>query len=192
MSAGDFYSLLFRMKHIDRWGLMRTVFKENLAEHSMEVAVLAHALATIGNVKLGKTHDCEHIALASLFHDMNEILTGDLPTPVKYYNDDIRTAYKKIEETSREKMLSLLDEDLQESYRQALQVTPEQELLIKAADRLCAYLKCADEIKHANNDFSNALQSTRQSLEQMECPELKYFIEHYLSCFEKTLDQITL
>ncbi len=192
MKQSDFYSLLFRMKNINRWGLMRNTVNENLSEHSMEAAVLSHALALIGNRKFQKNHDAEKIAVAALFHDMNEILTGDLPTPVKYYNEAIRTAYKALEEHSCEKMLSLLDEDLRPEYEKLLSLNEEEQGLIKCADRLCAYIKCRDELRRGNPDFASAAQSVWDWLCACPCEELKYFMEHYLPSFEKNLDQITL
>ena len=192
MNPSDFYALLFRMKNINRWGLMRNTVNENLSEHSMEVAVIAHALALIGNRKFQRKHDAERIAVAALFHDMNEILTGDLPTPVKYYNDAIRTAYKAIEEHSCEKMLSLLEEELRPDYEALLSLSEAEHALIKCADRLCAYIKCRDELRRGNNDFASASQSVWEWLTACKQEELQYFIENYLPSFEKTLDQITL
>ncbi|MBQ9545648.1 MAG: 5'-deoxynucleotidase [Clostridia bacterium] len=192
MNNGDFYSLLFRMKYINRWGLMKNSRNENLMEHSMEVALISHALALIGNTKLKKSHDAEHIAAAALFHDMNEILTGDLPTPVKYSNEALRKAYKDIEDRSKERILSLLDEDMLAEYEKTLTVTDEEKKLIKAADRLCAYIKCLDELKNSNPDFASAERSIKSDLEAFDCEELKIFMADYLGSFEKTLDQITL
>lgn len=192
MKNGDFYSLIFRMKYIDRWGLMHSTVKESLSEHSLEVAVLSHALALIGNTKFGKSYRAEHIALAALFHDMNEILTGDLPTPVKYYNEAIRSAYKAIEDSARDKMLSLLDEDLKGEYEKAFVLDEKEKQLIKCADRLCALIKCNEELRLSNSDFASAAESIRASLKTMECPELSYFMEHCLPSFGKTLDQITM
>ncbi len=192
MNNGDFYSLIFRMKHITRWGLMHNTVRENLSEHSMEVAVLSHALALIGNTKFHKHYDADRIAVAALFHDMNEILTGDLPTPVKYYNEAIRSAYKAIEESSREKMLSLLDEELKQEYEKSFLLTEEERVLIKGADRLCAYIKCTDELRLSNPDFTSAAASIKETLDANPSEELAYFIRHCLPSFEKTLDQITL
>ncbi len=192
MNNGDFYSLLFRMKYINRWGLMRNIINENLMEHSMEVALIAHSLALIGNTKLGKRHDSAKIAAAALYHDMNEILTGDLPTPVKYSNEAMKTAYKEIENRSRERILSLLDDDMRAEYEKTLNVTETEKQLIKAADRLCAYIKCLDELKNGNRDFASAERSIRADLEMSGCEELKIFMTDCLDSFEKTLDQITL
>lgn len=192
MGSGDFYSIIFRMRFINRWGLMRNTQSENLMEHSMEVALIAHGLAVIGNVKFGADHDCDRIATAALFHDMNEILTGDLPTPVKYYNDAIRTAYKDIEKQSTDKLLSLLEDDLRAEYEKALDVTPEEKKLIKAADRLCAYIKCLDEISRCNRDFESAQRSIKADLDSFDCPELNWFLANCLDSFSKTLDQVTL
>ena len=191
MNNGDFYSLIFRMKYINRWGLMRSVRSENLMEHSMEVALIAHALALIGNTKLKKNHDAEHVAAAAMFHDMNEILTGDLPTPVKYSNEAMKTAYKEIESRSTDRLLSLLDGEMRAQYEKTLSVTDEEKKLIKAADRLCAYIKCLDELKNSNPDFASAARSVKSDLDGFDCDELKYFMSECLGSFEKTLDQIT-
>ena len=189
---GDFYALLFRMKNIERWGLMHNTRPENLSEHSMECAVLAHALALIGNRHFGKHYDANRLLCAALFHDMNEVLTGDLPTPVKYYNDDIKKSYKEIERISFEKMLSLLDDETAEDYRALLALSPEEKRIVKGADKLCAYIKCVQELERGNREFQSACRYNETSLKEFGSPEVDFFMEHCLSSFAKNLDEVSL
>ena len=191
-NSGDFYSLLFQMKNITRWGLMYNTRSENLSEHSMECAVLAHALALIGNRHFGKKLDPNRLLAAALFHDMNEVLTGDLPTPVKYYNESIKESYKEIEKISQEKMLSLLDEDTAGVYSALLSLSPEEKRIVKGADKLCAYIKCLQELERGNREFSSACTYNRQSLQEMQLPEVDFFLEHYVSSFTKNIDEVSL
>ncbi len=189
---GDFYALLFQMKNIARWGLMYNTRQENLSEHSLECAVISHALALIGNRHFGKDLDPNRILAAALFHDMNEVLTGDLPTPIKYYNDGIKESYKEIERISQEKMLSLLDMDTAEEYKSLLTLTPEEKKIVKGADKLCAYIKCLQELERGNREFSSAATYNKASLEEMKMPEVDFFLSHYISSFTKNIDEVTL
>lgn len=189
---GDFYALLFRMKNITRWGLMYNTRSENLSEHSMECAVLAHALALIANQKFGKKISSERVLSAALFHDMNEVLTGDLPTPVKYYNESIKDSYKEIERISLDKMLSLLDEDMRASYEELLTLSSEEERIVKGADKLCAYIKCLQELDRGNTEFSSARIANEEGLRALKMPEVDYFLEHYVSSFTKNIDEVRL
>jgi 5'-deoxynucleotidase len=189
---GDFYSLLFQMKNIIRWGLMYNTRSENLSEHSMECAIIAHALALIGNRTCPGKYDPNRILAAALFHDMNEVLTGDLPTPIKYYNEKIKESYKDIERISLEKMLSLLDEETAKEYRALLELTPEEQKLIKGADKLCAYIKCLQELERGNREFASACEYNRLSLIQMQLPEVDFFLEHYIASFTKNIDEVSL
>lgn len=189
---GDFYALLFRMKNIERWGLMHNTRTENLSEHSMETAVLAHALALIGNRQFGKCYDPQRLLSAALYHDMNEVLTGDLPTPVKYYNDDIKRSYKEIEKTSLDKMLSLLDDETAKEYRALLELSPEEKRIVKGADKLCAYIKCLQELDRGNREFQTAAAYNERSLREFGLPEVDYFVEHCLPSFTKNLDEVGL
>lgn len=191
-SPGDFYAMLFRMKDIDRWGLMYNTKTETLAEHSMQCALLAHALAEIGVHKFGRTYSPERICTAALLHDMSEILTGDLPTPVKYYNEEIRSAYKKIESAAEERLLSALDEDTRADYKALLDLNPEEKAVVKAADKLCAYLKCLQEESRSNPEFASAKETLAKTLDASRVEELQYFREQYLASFTKNLDEITL
>lgn len=189
---GDFYALLFRMKNIERWGLMYNTRPENLSEHSMECAVLTHALALIGNRIFKKQYDPKRLLSAALFHDMNEVLTGDLPTPIKYYNDGIKRSYKEIESISLEKMLSLLDEETASAYRELAELSEEEQHLIKGADKLCAYIKCLCEIERGNREFASARMYNEKALHDMKSEEVEYFLDNYLPSFTKNIDEVSL
>ncbi|MBQ3866278.1 MAG: 5'-deoxynucleotidase [Clostridia bacterium] len=180
------------MKNILRWGLMYNSRPENLSEHSMECAVLAHALALIGNERFGKSFDPLRLLAAGLYHDMNEVLTGDLPTPVKYYNDDIRRSYKEIEAVSEEKMLSLLDDGMRASYEELLRLTPEEKKIVKGADKLCAYVKCLTELQRGNREFASACRVNEEGLRAFGSEEVDYFMEHLLPSFTKNIDEVSL
>jgi 5'-deoxynucleotidase len=190
--TGEFYALLFRAKNINRWGMMRNMFPENLAAHSWETAVMSHALALIGNKELHKSYNVERIVMFALYHDVTEILTGDLPTPIKYYNDDIRVAYKNIEAKAEDKLFSLLRSDFKETLDETLALPSEEAAVVKAADKLCALIKCLDELSVSNREFTAAEKTIRRSLEECGSEEAKYFMEHYLASFEKPIDDITL
>ena len=190
--TGEFYALLFRSKNINRWGMMRNMFPENLSSHSWETAVLTHALALIGNREFSKSYNVEKLVLFALYHDVSEILTGDLPTPVKYYNEDIKTAYKKIEQKAEEKILSLLRDDFKSDFERLQSLTAEEHKIVKSADKLCAYIKCLDELSASNREFSAAEKTIKESLDASDCDEARYFVNYYLSAFEKPLDDITI
>ena len=194
MSNNTFFPLAFRMKYINRWGLMRNTQNENLLEHSSECAMLAHALALIGNTYFGKAYNADKIAVKALYHDISEIFTGDLPTPVKYHNTYISESYKDIEKSASGKLISKLPDKLKSEYESALDHESEEseKIIIKAADKLCALIKCVDEISNGNREFLQAEKSTRDSVNKMalSCPELAYFAEHFLPEFEKSLDEL--
>ena len=188
----NFFALLARMKYIDRWGLMRNTQTENIQEHSHQVAVLSHALALIGREKFGSTVDPGKAAIAGLYHDASEILTGDLPTPVKYDNPAIKEAYKAVERVAADKLLSLLPQELRGEFAPYVreELDPELLAIVKAADKLSAHIKCLEEVKAGNNEFTLASEQTRKALEQMDLPALDYFMEHFLPGFELTLDEL--
>ena len=193
MHNGDFYALLFQMKNIARWGLMYNTRTENLSEHSMECAVLAHALALIGNAKFQKKYDANRILSAALYHDMNEVLTGDLPTPVKYYNEEIKRSYKEIEGIANKKLISMLPEALQEDYRALIEVPADsyEHILVKAADKISAYIKCIEELRSGNREFSKAESALKKEIDAyLQYPEVAYFCETFLDTFTKTLDEL--
>ena len=190
--ANEFYALLGRMKYITRWGLMRNTFSENIQEHSHQVAVLAHALALIRRdiLKL-PTPDPDKCAVAALYHDASEILTGDMPTPIKYYNPDIKVAYKQVERIAGERLLSMLPEALRESYRDyVMEDVGDMLPIVKAADKLSAYIKCVEEQKAGNTEFDSAEKATMQAMKAMNRPELDWFIDNCLEPFKWNIDQL--
>ena len=190
--ANEFYALLGRMRYITRWGLMRNTFSENIQEHSHQVAVLAHALALIRrDILCLPGPDPDKCAVAALYHDASEILTGDLPTPIKYYNPHIKDAYKQVERIAGERLLQMLPQQLRDSYEHLVleddtQVTP----IVKAADKLSAYIKCVEEQKAGNTEFDSAEIATMQAMKNMNSPELTWFIENCLEPFRLNLDQL--
>ena len=190
--ANEFYALLGRMRYITRWGLMRNTFSENIQEHSHQVAVLAHALALIRREILGLPGpDPDRCAVAALYHDASEILMGDLPTPIKYYNPDIKEAYKQVEHIAGNRLLQMLPPQLRECYAPLVLESDEEVLpIVKAADKLSAHIKCLEEQKAGNTEFDSAARQTRQALEQAELPELSWFLEHCLEPFTLNLDQL--
>ena len=190
--ANEFYALLGRMRYITRWGLMRNTFSENISEHSHMTAVLAHALALIRRdiLKLPGP-DPNRCAVAALYHDASEILTGDLPTPIKYYNPDIKTAYKQVERIAGERLLEMLPAELRSSYAPlVLEDDRELEPIVKAADKLSAHIKCLEEQKAGNTEFDTAAKQTWEAMRAMELPELDWFMENCLTPFSLNLDQL--
>ena len=188
----EFYALLGRMRYITRWGLMRNTFSENIQEHSHQVAVLAHALALIRKEILHLPGpDPDRCAVAALYHDASETLTGDLPTPIKYYNPDIMASYKQVERVAAQRLLDMLPPELVDSY-QHLILEDDAELLpiVKAADKLSAYIKCVEEQKAGNTEFDTALVQTLDSLRATDLPELQWFMEHCLEAFTLNIDQL--
>lgn len=187
----SFFAMLSRMRYINRWGLMRNTFQENIQEHSHQVAVLAHALAVIQNRFFGGQVDPGAVAVAALYHDASEILTGDMPTPIKYDNPDIQAAYKQVEAVAEQKLLSMLPQELRCDFDQAVTIPdPEVHALVKAADKLSAYIKCVEELKAGNTEFKKAKEQTYAALCQNPIPALGYFMEHFLPGFELTLDEL--
>ena len=187
----SFFAYIARMKYIVRWGLMRNTVQENIQEHSHMVAVLAHALAVIRRDTFGGTVDPGHVAAVALYHDAPEIFTGDLPTPVKYANDTIRDAYKAVEENAAHRLTAMLPAEMRPAYTQLLSESdPEVATLVKAADKLSAYIKCVEEQKAGNTEFDSAAAATLQSMQEMDMPELDWFLEHCLEPFTKNLDQL--
>ena len=190
--ANEFYALLGRMRNITRWGLMRNTFSENIQEHSHQVAVLAHALALIRREILHLPGpDPEKCAVAALYHDASEILTGDMPTPIKYYNPELRNAYKAVEKVAGNKLLDMLPQELRSSYEAyVLESDRELEPIVKAADKLAAHIKCLEEQKAGNTEFDSAARQTWEAMMSMNLPELDWFTEHCLGAFSLNLDQL--
>mgnify|MGYP000764680260 CR=1 FL=1 len=189
--GSHFFAYLSRMRFIQRWSLMRNSYTENIQEHSHQTAVLAHALAVLRNERFGGQVDVGAVAVAALYHDAGEILTGDMPTPIKYYNPGIREAYKAVEQVAEDKLLSMLPEDLRPAYEDALRpADPEIEQMVRAADKLSAHIKCLEELKAGNGEFRAAAEQTRAVLDKMDLPELRYFCENFLGSFALTLDEM--
>ncbi len=187
----SFFALIFRQRYIVRWGLMRNIHSENLAEHSAQVAMLAHVMAKIGNKRLGKNYDIEKITVSALYHDATEIYTGDMPTPIKYYNKITRDNYAEIEENAKNQLLSHLPEYLRDDFDDILSEDDEEtHRIVKAADKLCAYIKCVEELKCGNSEFSDAAKTTFKALKDYNCPALDIFMEEFLPSFEMTLDEL--
>lgn len=185
-----FYAMLFRMKYIDRWALMRNTRKETLAEHTLETAFIAHALAVIHNKRFGGNVDADKAAVTALFHDAPEIITGDLPTPIKYYNSEIKNAYKEIEQAASDRLLDLLPEDLRPDFESAFDPDDaELCLIVKAADKLSALIKCRDELSFGNRDFSTAEMATVESVKALNLPAANVFLEEFLESFSLPLDE---
>ncbi len=188
----NFFAFASRIKYINRWALMRNTTYETLSQHSYEVATLAHALAVIGNRRLGKSYDAARAALLGLYHDTPEIITGDMPTPVKYYSPDMREAFATVERHAGDRLLSMLPADLRPDYQSLLSEEGEAELhkLVKAADKLSAYIKCIEERKAGNTEFSAAEKSTEKALRALDCPELQIFTEEFLPAYSLPLDKL--
>ena len=186
-----FFAYISRMRYIPRWALMRNSFSENVQEHSHMVAVLAHALAVIRNEVFGGNIDAGQVAVYALYHDATEIITGDMPTPIKYYNPEIKNSYKKVERVAADKLISLLPEALRDTYRPVLYEQDEDiRRLVKAADKLSAYIKCIEELKAGNHEFKRAAEQTYRALADMRLPELDYFLAYCLDSFSMTLDEL--
>lgn len=179
------------MRYIERWGLMRSSIPENVQEHSHMVAVLAHALGVIRRDVFRESCDTGTLVCAALYHDAPEILTGDMPTPIKYFNPEIREAYRKVEEVADQKLLAMLPPELRPIYENILRpADAEVEELVKAADKLSAHIKCLEELKAGNEEFRQAARQTAEALESYDMPELRYFREHFLGSFQLTLDEM--
>ena len=193
MDTYGFFAMMARLKWIDRWALMRNSSDENLSEHSLEAAMIAHALCVIGNERFGRKLNADRAAVIGMFHDVSEILTGDMPTPVKYFNRKIRSAYKDIEQDANTRLLNLLPEDLRTQYTDVLDPGDDysqEKLMVKGADKLSAYIKCIEERKAGNREFESAERSTLAALHEMNLPEVETFLEEFIPAYEKTLDEI--
>ena len=191
--SSSFFALLSRMKYINRWALMRNAHEENLSEHSLDVAIIAHALVLLHNKRFEGNLNPERVTVLALFHDAPEILTGDMPTPVKYYNEQVRDAYRAVEENACQTIISMLPDDLKDEYKDFFFPSEKDSALwkfVKAADKICALIKCIEEKKAGNTEFNMASESTLRSIKEMNLPEANCFIEEFLPDFEKTLDEL--
>ncbi len=187
-----FFAKISRMKYINRWSLMRNTVTENIAEHSLEVGMIAHALGVIGNTVFGKQIDCNRLAVLALYHDATEIITGDMPTPVKYYAPEIRDAYKHVERVAAKSLLSKLPEELTGAYRSVLlpeEADAELWKYVKAADKLSAYIKCIEETTMGNEDFKKAKETISETVRNMQMEEVDYFTEQFLPAYSLTVDE---
>jgi len=192
MKNNHFFAMLSRMKFINRWGLMRNTKSENICEHSLEVAFIAHALGIINNQEYNGNMNAERLAILGMYHDVTEIVTGDMPTPVKYYNPIIRNAYKEVENVAKDALLSGLPEKMRKEYGSVLMETAEEEELwkyVKAADKISALVKCIEEKRMGNTDFEKAEISILNAIEKMDMPEVKYFMENFIPAYKLTLDE---
>lgn len=187
-----FFAFLNRMKYIKRWSLMRSVREENIMEHSQSVAVIAHALALINNKEFGGDVDVNKVVLLAQYHEVGEVITGDLPTPIKYFNPEIKNAYKDLEKNASERLLSMLPESLQSEYKQYIipDENTEEYKLVKCADRLAAYLKCVEEVKAGNSEFKKAKSSIGSELKNLKRPEVDYYLKEFAPAFDLTLDEL--
>lgn len=190
----NFFAMVNRMKLINRWALMRNTATENIAEHSHSVAVIAHALCIIGNEKFGKGYDAERCAVLALYHDTTEVITGDMPTPVKYYNDNIKSVYKDVEATAGKRLLNMLPEELRKNYTSLFEKQAEDEELwkiVKAADKIDALIKCIEESRMGNREFDKALEAQQKIIDEIDMPEVEYFKTEFLPAYYLTLDEHT-
>ncbi|MCI8334485.1 MAG: 5'-deoxynucleotidase [Lachnospiraceae bacterium] len=190
----SFFAMMSRMKYIERWALMRNSRSENLSEHSLEVSMIAHALAVIGNTFLGKELDAKKAALLGIYHDATEIITGDMPTPIKYYNAQIKNTYKDIEKKASKTLLDMLPEEMQASYRAVFEKQQEDAYLwklVKAADKLSAYIKCVEEEQAGNREFIRAKEMTLNHIRSMGVEETTLFLEYFMDSYGKNLDELT-
>lgn len=189
----NFFAYMARMKLIKRWSLMKANDRENIAEHSAQTAQIAHAIAVIKNRLYGGSINADKITTLALYHEAAEVITGDLPTPIKYYNPKIRTAFKEIEGVANEKLLSMLPDVLTEDYRDIIIQAEDtyEHVLVKAADKISAYIKCIEEMRSGNREFAKAELSLKKEVESyFDYPEVKYFCEKFLPSFKKTLDEL--
>lgn len=186
-----FFAYLSRMKFIKRWGLMHNTYVENVQEHSLRVAQIAHALALIRNRRFEGSVNPDRVTVLALYHDAGEVLTGDLPSPIKYFNPEIQKAYHTIEASAAEKLIDMVPDELSEDFRSVLLPSDDEHVrIVKAADKLCAYIKCLEEMAAGNREFSKAEQSLRKAVEELELPEVEYFLETFVPSFRLTLDEL--
>lgn len=193
-NQSHFFAHLSRLKLISRWPLMRNVRTENVSEHSLQVAFVAHALAIIKNRKFNGNVNPERVALLAMYHDASEVLTGDMPTPIKYYNPQIAHEYKKIEKVAQQKLIEMLPPELQNDFRPLLDehyYTEGEKLVVKQADALCAYLKCLEELSAGNNEFKLAKARLEKTLDMRSSPEMEYFMKVFIPSFSLSLDEIS-
>ena len=186
----DFFAYLSRMKYIKRWSLMRSTEEENIMEHSLQVAMIAHCLCVIKNIYYGGTLNADRIAVLAMYHESSEVITGDLPTPIKYSNPTISAAYKHLEKLADEKLLSMLPTKMKEYYTDIIKPNDEEYKIVKMADKISAYLKCIDELKSGNKEFLKAKEAQLTDIESNITPEARYFLDNFAPSFDRTLDEL--
>lgn len=192
-TPSHFFAYLSRMRFIRRWGLMRNTSEENIQEHSLQTVFIAHALALIATRVFHREVNAERVMALAAFHEVGEVITGDLPSPIKYHDPELRTAYARIERSANERLLQMLPQELREAYCPLLLTGEGEEehlRLVKAADKLCAYLKCVEELKGGNQEFSKAKDAIERQLEEFDLPEVTYFLERFAPSFSLTLDEL--
>lgn len=188
-----FFSFMAKMKHIKRWGLMRNTREENIQEHSLQTAMIAHALALIKNKYYGGEADAEHVMALAVFHEAGEVITGDLATPIKYFNPEIKKAYKEIEQVAEQKLIGMLPEKLRKEYTDLIldrEKDEESYQIVKAADKICAYLKCVEELSAGNKEFGKAKATLKKTIEGLNMKEVKFFMKEFVPSFDLTLDEL--
>ena len=189
----NFFAYISRMKYINRWALMRNTYAENIQEHSLEVSIIANALAIIRNEKFGGSVNVERVTLAGMYHDCSEIITGDMPTPVKYHNADIKESYKKIENLAKSNLISMLPDFMSKEiggYINQDKLTDEEKNIVKVADKLSGYIKCIEEEKAGNNEFVKAKESLKEIIDNLDMAEVKYFMDNFMPAYSLTLDEL--
>ncbi len=194
MEHSHFFANMSRLKLIFRWPLMRTITPENVQEHSHQVATVAHMLAIIKNKKFGGQLNPDHVAVVALYHDASEVLTGDLPSPIKYHNDEIANAYKKIENSAEQQLIQMLPEEFKDEFAELIdhhKIDPEVARVVKAADVICGYIKTLEEISAGNHEFEKAKKNIEKTMEKYRSKELDYFINVFLPSFSLSLDEIS-
>lgn len=188
-----FFSFMAKMKHIKRWGLMRNTREENIQEHSLQTAMIAHALALIKNTYFGGSVDAEHVMAIAVFHETGEVITGDLATPIKYYNPEIKLAYKQIERVAEQKLVDMLPDELRSEYSELIlgrENDGECYKIVKAADKICAYLKCVEEMSAGNKEFAKAKETLKNAIDKIDMKEVNFFMENFVPSFDLTLDEL--
>ena len=191
-SPSHFFAYMARMKFIQRWGVMRNTQSENIQEHSLQAAILAHALAVIARDQFGRDVDPERVMALAVFHDASEVITGDLPSPIKHHDPELSSTYGRIEEAARERLTAMLPDDMRDVYRPLLlcKDRPQHVQLVKAADKLCSYLKCLEELKGGNEEFTHARDAIESEIEAINLPEVAWFMERFVTSFALTLDEL--
>ncbi len=190
MQSG-FFALMSRMKYIRRWGLMRSTTEENIAEHSLQVAWVAHALAIIENKFFGGDYDACRIGMIGAYHETGEIITGDLPTPIKYFTPEISAAYKKVEKIAEKRIIATLPSELRDEFAPLIQPTEKEKKLIKYADKITAFIKCVEELCSNNNEFKSAHDSLEKEIRSYACPAVDYFMDNFIGAYRLTLDELS-